>query len=344
MTREARGRAAAAILQANKIVLACHVNPDGDALGSLCSLGLALESLGRQVVMLSPDGVPDHCAFIPGSDRVLRASPTHEFDLGIGLDADGSDRLGSAEAIVLGAPLVIDVDHHVGAERYGQIRLVDPTAAATGELVYDLLLAIGAPLTPEIATGLMAAIVTDTGGFRYTNVTARTLEIAGALIGHGAHPAPIIERVYGRRTVSATRLLGTALAEVHLTADGRLAWVALDRAAFERAGARDEETDGIVGELRAIDGVGVAILLREGVDGEVRVSLRSRDGTDVAALAERFGGGGHRAAAGCTLPGPLPAAIESMLAAAVDMMKPLNHEGTKETQSSQSTTRQHADL
>jgi phosphoesterase RecJ-like protein len=312
--------------------MACHVNPDGDALGSLCALGSACETHGRQVVMLSPDGVPDHCAFIPGTDRILRTTPARDFDLGIGLDADGSDRLGSAQAIVLGAPVVIDIDHHVGADRYGQIRLIDPSAAATGELVYDLIRELGAEITPEIATALMAAIVTDTGGFRYPNATPRTLEIAAALVACGAHPAPIIEHVYGRRTFAATRLLGEALAAVQLGVGGRLAWAALDRAAFGRAGARDEETDGIVSELRAIDGVGVAILLREAANGEVRVSLRSRDGTDVAALASRFGGGGHRAAAGCTLPGPLPTAVQSVLAAAEELLsEPSNREDIEET-------------
>lgn len=320
MTSPARVQAAAAIRQASRIVLACHVNPDGDALGSLCALGMACERLGRQVVMLSPDGVPDHCTFIPGTDRVVRNPPSLAFDLGIGLDADGSDRLGSAEPVVLGASLVIDIDHHVGAARYGQIRLVDSSAAATGEIVYDLIEAMVAPIDAEIATALMTAIVTDTGGFRYANVTPRTLQIAADLIARGAHPAPIIERVYGRRTVTATRLLGEALAGVQLAVGGRLAWVALDRAAFGRADASDEETEGIVSELRSIDAVGVAILLREAASGEVRVSLRSRDGTDVAALAEIFGGGGHRAAAGCTLPGPLAAAVSSLLVAAEAIM------------------------
>lgn len=276
--------------------------------------------------MVSPDGVPDHCAFIPGADRVVTAveagpDAVPAFDLGIGLDADGSGRLGIAEPMVLGAATVLDIDHHVGAQRYGQIQLVDPTAAATGELVYALLLALGARISAPIAEALMAAIVTDTGGFRYTSVTPRTLKIAADLIERGAHPAPVIERVYGRRSFGATRLMGEALAGAELLFEGRFARASLDREAFARAGARDEETDGIVGELRAIEGVTVAALFREEPDGGARVSLRSRSCVDVAALAERFGGGGHRAAAGCTLPPPFSEAVKAVTAAVAAALK-----------------------
>jgi bifunctional oligoribonuclease and PAP phosphatase NrnA len=337
MIKERRQAAAKAIRQARKILIACHVRPDGDALGSLCGLGLACEALGKSVTIVSPDGVPPLYQFIPGSERV-RTGASGAFDLGIGVDADGSDRLGSAEALVLGAPVVIDLDHHVGPEPFGDIRLVDPTAAATGELVYELLAELGAPIDGSIAEALMVAIVTDTGAFRYASVTPRTLEIAADLTARGAHPAPIVERVYGRRSFAATLLLGEALARVRRAAGGRLAWTALDCEAFRRAGARAEETEGIVNEIRAIEGVTVAMFLREepppATDGAgasadrgdggplpVRVSLRSGDGVDVAALAERFGGGGHHAAAGCTLPGPLSSAVEALVAAATEALK-----------------------
>jgi phosphoesterase RecJ-like protein len=333
--KERRQEAARAIRQARNILIACHVRPDGDALGSLCALGLACEALGKRVTMVSPDGVPPLYDFIPGTDRV-RTDAAGPFDLGIGVDADGSDRLGSAEPLVLGAPVVIDLDHHVGPEPFGDVQVVEPTAAAAGELVYELLGELEAPIDRPIAEALMAAIVTDTGAFRYASVTPRTLEIAAELIARGAHPAPVVERVYGRRSFPATLLLGEALARVRRSADGRLAWTALDREAFRRTGARSEETEGIVNEIRSIEGVTVAVLLREeplpesegaGDEAEsaapvpVRVSLRSRDGTDVAALAERFGGGGHRAAAGCTLPGPLSTAVDALVAAAMEVMK-----------------------
>jgi phosphoesterase RecJ-like protein len=297
------------------------VKPDGDALGSLCALGLACEALGKSVTMVSPDGIPPLYTFIPGTDRVVTADAALPADVGIGVDADGSDRLGPAERLVLACATVIDLDHHVGADRFGQIQLVDPTAAAAGELVYELIGDLGVPIDRAIAEALMAAIVTDTGAFRFSSVTPRTLKIVAHLMEAGAHPYPVVERIYGTRSLAATKLMATALSRVQQAAGGCFAWSALDRATFLQAGARDDETEGIINEIRAIEGVGVAALLREEPDGSIRVSLRSRDGTDVAALAGRFGGGGHHAAAGCTLPGPLDAAVASLVAAATEMLR-----------------------
>jgi phosphoesterase RecJ-like protein len=296
------------------------VKPDGDALGSLCALGLACEALGKSVTMVSPDGVPPLYAFIPGTDRVVTADRAAPAEVGIGVDADGSDRLGPAESLVLQCATVIDLDHHVGADRFGQIQVVDPTAAAAGELVYALIGDLGVPIDRAIADALMAAIVTDTGAFRFSSVTPQTLTIVARLMETGAHPYGIVERIYGTRSLAATRLLAAALSRVQQAAGGRFAWSALDRDAFRRSGAREDETEGIINEIRAIEGVVVAALLREEPDGSIRVSLRSRDGIDVAELAGRFGGGGHRAASGCTLPGPMDAAAEALVAAASEML------------------------
>lgn len=309
--------AAAAIRASQRIVIATHVNPDGDALGSLCALALACERLGKEVARVSVDGVPAMYAGLPSVDRVLAAAPQGSFDLGIGVDADGADRLGTAEAAILACPTVIDIDHHTGADRYGTIQLIDPTAAATGELVFDLIRALGVPLDPEIAECLMMAIVTDTGAFRFPSVKPRTLRIAAELIEADAHPAPIVEQVYGQRSPGATRLFGRALERMgQPPGDSRIAWSALSQDDFRETGAREEETDGIINELRAVKGVDLAMLLREAKDGQIRVSFRAREGVDAAALAARFGGGGHRAASGATLPGPLADALRRLLAAA----------------------------
>src|SRR5207244_480919 len=147
--------------------------------------------------MVSPDGVPDLYRFIPGWQQV-RCGAAGRFDVGIGVDADGSDRLGTAEAIVLSATVVIDIDHHVGPDPYGEIRLIVPRAAATGELVYALIGELGVAIDAEIAGALMTAIVTDTGSFRYPSVTAETLRITADLVERGAHPQVVWERVYGQ--------------------------------------------------------------------------------------------------------------------------------------------------
>jgi phosphoesterase RecJ-like protein len=314
-------QAAAAIRAAHDIVIATHVNPDGDAIGSVCGLALICEWLGKRATRLSADGVPEFYALLPSAERVVRsAAELGPFDLGIGVDADGSDRLGAAEATVLACPTVIDIDHHTGADRYGSIQVIDPTAAATGEIVYALGRALDVPLDREIAECLMMALVTDTGAFRFPSVKPRTLQIATALMEAGAHPAPMAERVYGQRSPAATRLFGRALSKMQMLPCGRVVWSALSQSDFRETGAREDETDGIINELRAVRGADLAMLLREEPDGVIRVSFRAREGVDAASLAGQFGGGGHRAASGATLPGPLAEAARRVVDAAARLV------------------------
>lgn len=309
------------IAKASSVLLACHVRPDADALGSLLALSLGLERLGKRALAVSPDGVPEIFRFLPHWERIRTEAPPPEevatsWDVAIGLDADGSDRLGPAEAAVLAARTVIDLDHHTGTDRYGHIQVVDPTAAATGELVYALLAELGVPLTPDIACCLLAALLTDTGSFRFTNVTALTLRIAADLVEAGAHPAPIYEAVYGARAFEASRLLGRLLSSLDRTEDGRIVWGCLSAADFRETGARPDQTEGFAEQLRMVRGAEVAIFFREERSGEVRVSLRSRSRVNVALIAEAFDGGGHPAAAGCTLPGPMAEAVRRVVAVA----------------------------
>jgi phosphoesterase RecJ-like protein len=290
------------------------VRPDADALGSLLGLTLGLEQLGKRVTAVSPDGVPDGYRFLPQWHRV-QTTAEGNWDLAIGLDADGSDRLGSAEAVVLAQPLVIDIDHHTGPDPYGQIRLVDRTAAATGELIYHLLKALGTPISVQIATCLLSAIQTDTGSFRFSNVTDETFHIAGALTAAGAHPAPLFEAVYGHRSYGATRLLGRLLDRLQRTEDRKVVWSGLSQGDFRACGVRPDETEGFVDQIRMVEGSEVAIFLREEAGGEIRVSLRSRGSVNVARVAEQFNGGGHVPAAGCTLAGSLEAAAQQVVEA-----------------------------
>ena len=196
--KELLAKAATEIRKANSLLLACHIRPDADALGSLLGLKHGLEQLGKSVQAISPDGVPSLYRFLPGWEEV-RTAAASPVELAIGLDADGSDRLGSAEATVLAAPVVIDIDHHTGPDPFGQVQVVDRTAAATGELVLNLLQELGVTVTPQIACCLMAAILTDTGSFRFSNVTAATFQAASLLVEAGARPAEINDDVYGTR-------------------------------------------------------------------------------------------------------------------------------------------------
>lgn len=306
--------AASRIRSANSLVVACHIRPDADALGSLLGLCLGLEQLGKQVVAASADGVPEAYRFLSGWERVV-TSPGGSWDVGIGLDADGSDRLGALEALILAQPVVIDIDHHTGPDPFGHVQLVDCTAAATGELVYELLRELDVRITPEIAVCLMSAILTDTGSFRFSNVTANVFRIAGELVEAGASPSPIYEAIYGSRPYGATLLLGRLLSRVQRSEDGRVVWASIGQEDFCSVGVGSEATEGFVDQLRMVEGAEVSVFLREEVNGEVRVSLRSRGTFNVARIAEEFRGGGHVPAAGCTLSGPLEEAERRVIAA-----------------------------
>jgi len=307
-------QAAMQIRTANNLLLACHMRPDADALGSLLALMLGLEHLGKKVEAVSPDGVPEVYRFLPHWQR-LRTKAQAPPDLAIGMDADGSHRLGGAEADILGAPLVINLDHHTGSDPYGHIQVIDRTAAATGELVFELLLLLDVPITEDIANCLMAAILTDTGTFRFSNVTPETFRIASALVEAGAHPTPIHEAVYGKRSFAVTQLLGRLLTGIQRSEDGKVVWGCLTQPDFQALGLATSDTEGFVDQIRMVDGGEVALFFREERSGEIRVSLRSRGNVNVAKVSEQFGGGGHVPAAGCSLFAPLAEAVERVLAA-----------------------------
>ena len=313
--REPIEAALAAIGEARNILLVCHINPDGDTLGSMIALALGLEGHpDKAVTLLSADGVPAVYDFLPLVDRVLTTTERRDFDLAIVLDAGDLTRVGRARAAAESAPRLIDIDHHVTANAFGDIRLLDGTAAATGEIVYDLLAALGAPLTLPIAEALLCALLTDTGSFRFLNVTPRTLHIAANLVAAGASPDRIAEQVFENKPFAAQKLLGRALDALQLSPDGRIAWTHLTQADFSALGGTDEDTEGVVSAVRAVRGVDAALFLREMPSGRLRVSLRSRDPFDVSKVAQHFGGGGHRLASGCTLDGPLEEAEARLIA------------------------------
>ncbi len=294
--------AATAIQGAERIALACHVNPDGDALGSMLGLAIALRSIGKHVDILSADGVPETMKFLPGSASVLRTSPIATYDLGIGMDAGDAKRMGPNMDTILGCPIVIDIDHHVTSGVFGNIRIVDGHRASTCELVYDLLVVLGIPLNPEIAQCLMCGIYTDTGGFRYPATTAGTFQIGAALRAAGANADAIVANVFENRTETAQRLLGRALVQMGRSDGGAIVWSVITLSDFAATGALDSETDGVSHALRSVRGAKVAILMREQASGGFRTSLRCSEGIDVSKVAAKFGGGGHRLASGCTVP------------------------------------------
>jgi phosphoesterase RecJ-like protein len=298
--------AAAAIHQSQTIVMACHVNPDGDALGSLLGLALALIPLGKTLTCLSEDGVPDILRFLPHAELIQQTTEKTAFDLALVVDSGDLPRVGKTiQPIISRARQVVDIDHHATAGAFGDIRVLNARAASTAEIIYALLLALKTPITPEIATCLFTGIITDTGSFRFQNVTPNTLQVAAALLEAGAPPAFISENVFENRTFAATRLLGHALASLKRSDDGSIVWASITASDFAELGATDQDTEGIVSYVRGVRDTEVGILFREMAGGGIRVSLRSRETVNVAEIAQKFGGGGHRMASGCTVNLPL---------------------------------------
>jgi phosphoesterase RecJ-like protein len=291
-----------------------HVHPDGDVLGTLLGLGLAMEAAGWSVTYAGPDPVPDVLDFIPGSDRwqVWRSAP-RRFDTVVLTDCPNDGRTEGLLAAVRGPESqVLNIDHHPDNRRYGTINWIDSSAAATGEMIHDLIAALGWRIGPEIALGLYTAVHTDTGSFRYSNTTPRTFRIAAALTAAGAEPALVTDRLYQRRPKDALPTLGRLLERVEVSDDGQVATLTVPDGMASEAFMAAED---LVTYPRSIAGVRVAVLLRAEPDGKVKASLRGKGDVPVNRIAHRFGGGGHENAAGCTLPGPLPAARDALLAA-----------------------------
>ncbi len=301
-----------AILAAQRIVLAGHVNPDGDTLGCVLALCHLLKHLGKDFVAISADGAPDNLRWLPGAEWIQTTTERRDFDLAIVCDAGALERVGrSVMPIIESAPRIIDIDHHVVAgEAFGDIQILDDTAAATAELIYKLL-----TLFPEIdlpdavlycvAQCLMTGLITDTGSFRYLNVTPDTFRTAAALQTWGAVPAVITELVFENRSYASLKLLGRALDALQTTPDGKIAWTRVTARDLEGLGATDADTEGIVNHARAVTTAQIGILFREVPGKKVRISLRARDGADVQRIASVFGGGGHKLASGCSLEPPL---------------------------------------
>lgn len=291
-----------------------HVHPDADVLGTLLALGEALETRGWSVVAGGPHPAPGALDFLPGVQRYeILKTLDGRFDVAVLTDCPNPDRTeGLIEAARASASAVVNIDHHPDNRRYGTVNWIDVGAAATGEMLYRLLIALGAPLTPSIATNLFTAIHTDTGSFRYSNVTPETFRIAAALTEAGADPAAVSSALYERRAPDALRFLGESLSLVRVSDDGRIAWLALPAGLVPE---RFIEAEELVNYPRSIASVEVGCLLRELDGGRVKVSLRAKGEVDVNRIAAKFGGGGHAKAAGCTIPGTLGGVTEQVLEA-----------------------------
>jgi phosphoesterase RecJ-like protein len=314
---------ATALVPGQRVCLTTHVNPDGDGLGSEAGLAHLLRDRGIEAVITNPTPTPPRFEFLfedlPGVDRTGEAiRELRRADTIVVLDISDLGRLGMLGETVRarGVPVVC-VDHHVseGILPTGP-RYVDPGAAATGELIFEIALANGWQMTEEAARGLYVAILTDTGGFRFSNTRPRTLRVAAELLETGVDPEQIYLEVYARAPEGRPRLFAEALQTLVVEPDYGLAWVTVPPGAIERLGVSSDDLEGVVEFPRSIEGVRMALLFREVSQGRVKVSLRSVGDVDVAAFAKGFGGGGHTKAAGLALPGSLAEVQSTVLTAA----------------------------
>jgi phosphoesterase RecJ-like protein len=316
------------IRQGNRFLLTSHINPDGDAIGSELGLARLLRQLGKGAVVWNQDETPAIYRPLPGSERVHSgAEPPagfpEKFDAVIVLECPSPDRTGLEPH--LAALPVINIDHHLGNQHYGAVNWVDSAAPAVGEMVYRLAQTLKVALDPEVANCLYLTLVTDTGGFRFSNATAIAFEAAASLVRDGAQPEQVSQWLYESQPLPVVRLLGEMLRTLELHEGGRIAIVRLDPEMFARAGAAAGDAEGLIDYARSIAGVEAVGLVRRRDDGSNKVSLRSRGEVDIEKIARHHGGGGHRNAAGYTLAGETSAVqgqvvadLTAALAALVD--------------------------
>jgi len=305
----------------HRFLLATHVNPDGDAIGSLDALALVLEGMGKQVVAYCQDEVPEFLKFLPYSDRIFREIPKPDgFEAAVVLDCGELDRIGNAAKVFAAVQKIIHIDHHSSGDGFGHINLVRPECSSTAEILCEIFQAIPVALELQAAENIYTAILTDTGSFRFANTTARALAIAAEMVSLGVMPEKVASAVYDSMSPARVRLLGLSLKTLTIRADGRLTALQVSRQMFEETGASASETDGFVNYPRSIKGAEVAILFREMNAGLINVSLRSRGGQNVAQFARMYDGGGHHNAAAFRCPGPLAEVVERILAAAEEFI------------------------
>lgn len=293
------------IQQADSILLATHVYPDGDALGSLLAMAEILESLGKKVYRYVEEKVPYTYDFMPGTEKLYDTLPDpKKFDCAIALDCGDKYRLGKAMAEIVSMTGLIMIDHHAGHKLFGEIQWVDPDRAATGEMVYDLATLLGAELNFNAAYCLYAAIVSDTGSFKYSSTTAETMRVARDLIAKGVKPSEVASKLFDNFTVNRLQLLRMVLDSLEIYAGGRIAVIEATQEMFDSTSTTQADSESFINYPRSLATVKVAAFVKESPGNLVSVSLRSKGATyDVAAIATRFGGGGHRNAAGFKVSG-----------------------------------------
>ena len=308
-----------------RFAITSHVRPDGDSLGSSLGLFWLLRALDKDVEVIMRDPAPPAYRGLPGADAI-RVTPAVDqpYDAVFVIECSDIDRPG---LIDLEKQFVVNIDHHSTTELFGTINWIDSTASAVGEMIYNLCKATGVRVTQEIAEGVYTALLTDTGSFHYSNTTERTFKIASELVRTGVRPARTAEAIFGNYQWPKIELLSQVLGTAKRDESGRVAWMCHTLEMQQRTNASEEDSDGFVNYPLTIGEVQAVALFKECAPGLYRTSLRSKGEVNVAKVAEQFGGGGHRNAAGCTLKGNLDELEQQILPLMQDAVKRAN--GTK---------------
>jgi bifunctional oligoribonuclease and PAP phosphatase NrnA len=295
------------ILRRNRFLLTSHARPDGDSIGSQLAMAFALEALGKQVRIVNADAAPEHYFEFPGVDRIEIAAEVPadaDADTVIVMECGDLSRTG-----VRGfeGRFIINIDHHVGNRMYGALNWFDESAAACAEMVFDVIRALGVPLSPEIATHIYLGILTDTGSFHHSNITPRTFDICRQTVEAGVNPAAAARRIFDSNSFGKLKLIGALLDRMELLDEGRLAVLYLDDEMLRACGCTHNDTEGVINLPLTARAIQAVAFFKVAPDASVRVSLRSKYDVDVRLVANAFGGGGHKNAAGFTVSGPLAA-------------------------------------
>lgn len=288
------------VRKSRKIILACHMHPDGDAIGSMLGLGLGLAKINKNVVMLCPDRIPERYLSLPGARRVRQRY--HDVaDLGISVDCGSIVQLSRLKNAFEQSKRIVEIDHHAYRSQFGDIQLIDGKACSVSEIIYLLLKELGVKLDKKIGECLMISTLVETWSFSRPDVQAATFHFCHELMHLGVNFASVSERYYWTKRISAVRLTGLCFTRIRTKARGRLAWTILYQEDFEHFKGKQEDVDAVADEMMLIADVEVTIVFREIEDNMLRVSLRSKHDINVGPLATLYGGGGHRDVAGCRI-------------------------------------------
>lgn len=315
----------------NNFLITSHINLDGDGIGSELALYFILKKLNKKPIILNQSRLPGVYNFLPGSRKVHylkdNCIDTKSINVGIVLDCSNVERIGKTYEIFKDIKTIINIDHHKSNENFGSLNYIDCSASSVGEILYELIKSINIDLIDEkISTCLFTAILTDTGSFRYSNVSSKTFEIASHLTSKGIKPSLIANNIYNRKTYPGLKLLGEALLTLEVNESNYVSWITITRKMLNDAKANDGEIEGIIDFATTLNNVEVSILFRETKDNKIKVSFRSKGNFDVNKFAGKFEGGGHPNAAGCLCSGKLGEIKEQILSMVFNDIKCLGHE------------------